>query len=283
MSDKLKILAKNFHQITPDDFSWEHMMDLRHRYSDYLKNRDASFILNLFLMILSLKKTGGLEEYEKIRNNVFLIGVLKDTGDPYTYECDNCSGNGYEDCEQCGGSGNETCQQCDGEGTERCFECSGDGEVVGDEGPEECGECSGEGEIDCGECGGEQSVSCSECGGNGSQNCEYCDGAGEIESDEKTLIETKLYLSWNRNLENLAEVRVGTDEYVDFDEPFISQNRILIGFSEGNGEPLDFVESDETYIYYFNDDLEDIEFTKNSGRTWLYTTDGIDNYIKDYE
>lgn len=282
MSDKLKILAKNFSQITPSDFTWEHMIDLRKRYADYLQNRDVTFILNLFLMILSLKRTGGFDMYEKIRNNVFLIGILENTGEAFTYWCNECNGDGHVDCENCGGSGNETCSQCDGDGTERCFECSGDGEVIGDEGPEECGECVGEGEIDCGECGGDGSVTCSDCGGNGSQDCQNCDGQGEIESDTRTMIETKLYLSWNKDLANLAELRVGTEDPIDLN--YSGEDLILVGTDEGNGEPMDFVEEGETYIYYFSDDLEDIWFNRKSSHDGrLITTKGIGNYIEDYE
>ena len=280
MLDKLKILAKNFNQITPEDFTWEDMADLRKRYSDYLKNRDVAFILNLFLMIISLKRTGGFDMYDNIRNNIFLVGVLVNTGEPYIYQCDNCSGNGYVDCDNCIGSGHETCPQCNGDGTERCFECSGDGKVIGDEGPEECGECGGEGEIECGECGGDESISCTECGGNGSQDCSDCDGQGELESENETLFETKLYVSWNKNLENLAEIRVGTADPID--QIDIMENTVLVGLGAGHGEPEDFIQEDESYIYYFSDDLDDVEFNQVAGKTWLYTSDGIGDYIIDY-
>ena len=235
-------------------------------------------------MILSLKRTGSFDMFDKIRNNVFLVGVLINTGEAYTYSCELCDGNGYVDCDNCNGSGNETCPQCNGDGTERCFECSGDGEVSGDEGPEECGECGGEGEIDCGECGGDESISCTECGGNGSQDCQDCDGQGELESDTRTLIETRLYLSWNKNLENLAELRDGTTDSIGSDDQIDTmENTVLVGVSGGHGEPEDFVQQDEKYIYYVSDDLSDVQLDTIGGKTMLFTKKGIADYINYYE
>jgi hypothetical protein len=280
LPSKLEILAKNFAALSPDEMAWEDLMDLRVRYRDYLGKRSPDFILNLFLMIMSLKKTGNFDFYESIRNDVFIVGFYLESGHYHEETCPDCDGDGYTKCSSCDGSGNEPCPQCEGEGTERCFECEGKGEIDGGT----CPECNGEGEIDCGECGGDSEVRCSDCDGNGNISCNDCDGNGEIESDSSTDYETHIYLSWNKNLRDLAEIREGTEKPLSDDEynRITNADSIMIGGFTGDGEKKDFVESDKYYVYFFDDDSFDLAF-KGVAKDYLVSYKGLEEYMETYE
>lgn len=255
-------------------------MNLRSRYRDYLRGKTPDFFLNLFLMIVSLKKTGNFDFYESIRNKLFLVGFYMDLGVYHTENCDSCGGDGYTECTNCSGSGKEECPQCSGEGEERCFECGGKGKVDG----ETCPECGGEREIECGECGGDKEIDCKECGGDGRITCEDCDGNGEVESDTLTDYETHIFVSWNKNLKDLSEIRVGTEDPITDREynRLTSVDTFMIGGFMGNGEKLDFVQSEEYYVYFFDEDSFDLNF-RSFGKDYLETYDGLDYYMETYE
>jgi len=280
LPSKLEILAKNFAELTPEEVDWEDIMNLRSRYKDYLERKSPDFLLNLFMMIVSLKKTGNFDFYESIRDKLFVVGFYLESGDFFTEKCDSCDGEGYNTCENCDGSGKETCQQCDGEGVERCFACSGKGKVDG----ETCPECKGEREIECGECGGDGETTCRQCGGDGNIACEECDGTGELQSDTRTNYETFIFISWNKNLKDLSEMRVGTEASITYQEyhRLTSVDTFMIGGFTGNGEKKRFVESDEFYIYFFDEDSFDLNF-RRARKDYLGTDEGLDYYMKFYE
>ena len=57
---------------------------------------------------------------------------------------------------------------------------------------------------------------------------------------------------------------------------------LLSNVVDDNNTMILSADEDENYIYYFSDDLDDVEFNQVAGKTWLYTSDGIGDYIIDY-
>lgn len=289
MSSKLHRLASNLNDLIPkegDSYTlWRNVLNVRKKYQDYFKGKDANFVLTIFLMIISLRKTGNFDYYEKIRDQVFFFGIFITTGDYHVANCEECSGNGYESCDTCYGDGSEECDECDGSGHEECDECGGDGTIVDENGQEiECEECNGSGEKDCDNCEGHGNTTCDSCDGQGQIDCNNCDGKGEIESDTEKDFNTFLYVSWNPTMKTIAELRVGTFQGIDEEnfEKLIQKDTVLLGTDDFHGEPDDSVEDvldDVNYIYYFDDDLSNVHFSQ-SGLQLATKAGDLSTYFK---
>lgn len=260
MENKLKKLALNFNNLIPDTANmndlWGKLLSLRNKYRDYFESKDPNFMVNLFLMILSLRKSGNFDFYEKIRDNVFFYGILVTTGDYHVAECEDCSGAGDVICDYCDGVGDVDCRNCDGEGRVICDQCDGEKEVEDGSGDMVvCDKCDGDGEIECDDCEGASRESCRECGGDGRIECQFCTG-GEVESETELDFSTFFYLSWTKEAKNFFEMRFNTfDGISDEDLEFYQKDSLLLKSREIWGTPKSEIEEDLNYVYYFDDHL----------------------------
>lgn len=288
MSTKLYKLALNLNGLIPevdDPYNlWRKIIELRKKYKDYFEGKDANFIINIFLMILSIRTTGNLDYYENIRDKVFFFAIFITYGDYHVENCDECDGNGTQSCEQCDGDGSEECDECDGSGHEECDECDGDGNIIDANGQEdECEECDGTGEKDCDNCEGKGDTTCGNCGGDGQITCNECDGRGELESDTEKDFSSFLYLSWSPTIKNIAELRQLTYQGISEDDfnDLSKKDVVLLGTEDFYGEPFDEVEDDVNYIYYFNDDLSKVSFSQ-SGLVLNKSEKGLRVYFQEW-
>lgn len=272
--EKIQSLAKNLSSLIPSDvntltdtYVW--LESIQARYSQYFNSISISDYFKLFISIWSYKRTGNFRLAQNILNQMFFVSFMTTEKIAYEVECDECSGNGNVPCYECE-DGIVNCDECDGNGTVDCEDCNGDG-WTGDEGDQECESCAGDGEVTCSDCGGDGRTTCGECGGSGNITCGECDGNGWRESDESTY-NVLTYLSWNRDLENLAEIRMNSIEGIDYEEfrRLVEKDSVLISDDEGHGLLKDDVSEGDYYIFDINDDGQNLHYSGSSRK--LYNT-----------
>jgi len=258
--EKIEKLAMNLSQMIDVNEVQEikdKVFGLRKKYKDYFNYVDSNDLLKLILSIYSYKISGSFLISDMIMQRMKFIGVVKTEGESHIESCEECDGYGEKNCDVCN-SGNIECDECQGDGEVDCHECDGSGEIYGDDGPEECDNCSGTGRDECGNCGGDGNVTCPECNGRDSVECDNCEGNGDITSSTEVDYETEYYCTWDKNLIDLSEIRLDTENGISEDEfeKFLSKEGILyLSGIEDHGEPMEFVEEDVYYVFYVDDEL----------------------------
>lgn len=156
----------------------------------------------------------------------------------------------------------ENCEYCD-EGTNMCEDCNGTEEL-------ECDECEGsgvdsEGENECASCGGDGNTVCFQCS-DGYLTCYECNGNGEIEDEDKTIVEIRTYISYKplitnyfrANENSVAEVRDYLNNLipvsptyqfpVDIKSEFSSKSDFVLRVSQNPQVITDVIFSDKSDI-----------------------------------
>jgi hypothetical protein len=249
MNEKLKKIAKNLSSIVSEVENptsvYYKLLDIFRIQSDYFSHFDLPSKLKIVLYVWSLKSTGNFALGDKIINNLFFMVLFQTEMQNHVDECDQCNGNG-----------NMSCDVCDGSGRVECGECSGDGEVYGDEGegPQVCDDCDGEGEVEC-----------DNCEGHGDTTCDSCDGSGEFEYDDQFDYDIKICCSWDKSLFESAELAMDTEEPLmeDSDWSLITDNLIVLSEDSGYGEIKNFVDANEIYCIYLDDNAP-LEYNFNN-------------------
>lgn len=217
--------------------------------TDYFLHFGPDFLIKLTLYIYSLKKTGDLKLGEKMINNLSFIQLLVTDNEPSIKECKSCDGSGMERCERCKGSGLIECPTCDGDGEVSCEWCD-------DYDMDECEECNGSETINCNSCAGSGEVYCPSCGGAEETVCETCGGEGEIVDEYEVVYEIYFIATWNKQIQDLCELRAETLE------PVMSLTRFLRLSDEflelirwKNFGPLK-VDKDQMYCIHYSNEPE---------------------------
>lgn len=256
---KIEKLSKNLLPLIESDDPgtiYQELLNLRWRYKEYFQKMDGNDFMRLVFHVISLKQTGNFELADRITDVIKFIGIVSTEGNHHVEECEDCSGGGYIPCEYCT-DGRVDCDECNGDGEINCDECDGSGKVGEDE-EEECDNCGGSGEIHCPECAGDGYNTCPECSGNEQINCSECDGTGEIVSDDQVDYKTQVYCSWNKDLNNLCEIRLNSSDGIDqeYFSKYENKDCFLLGSNEDQwGVPEGFVDSDVNYVVYYDDIL----------------------------
>ena len=217
--------------------------------SDYFHYLGPDNVIKLTLYIYSLKKTGDLKMGEKMVNNLSFVQLLVTDNEPSIKECKSCDGSGMERCERCKGSGLIECPTCDGDGEVSCEWCD-------DYDMEECEECNGSETMNCNSCAGSGEVYCPSCGGAEETVCQTCGGEGEIVDEDEVDYEIYFIATWNKQIQDLCELRAETLE------PVMSLTRFLRLSDEflelirwENSGPLK-VDKDQMYCIHYSNEPE---------------------------
>jgi hypothetical protein len=260
--ERLSVLILDLIKRSDLEGVWVTLLSLNDKYSDYFVKISKENFFKLFLLVYSLKTTGNFEWAYKNLKNIKFIDFIHTDLEEHVEECDNCGGDGSRTCALCDGSGTRECSNCDGSGTVECDECDGTGEIDSEDGSETCDECDGEGSYSCNDCAGEGSESCSECGGDGNMECDECDASGEMIDDIYKDYKVRRYLSWNKTLNDISEIRVNTERGISEDDfhTLTKEDCLMYMQYDDYGEPLEFVESDTFYVCFIDDLPPKIEF-----------------------
>lgn len=279
-TDKLALLLLDLIKENDDTSTmWEQMNDLRMKYSTYFEHVSLQDTIKVFVKIISLKKTGNLNYYNKVKNNIFFVGLFStEFGDVYE-QCNECNGEGRLSCDHCDGQGSTECDDCDGDGIHSCGECKGTGQISSENSEEnECDECGGIGEISCESCDGDGREDCDYCNG-GDVSCHECSGNGEIMTDNVYFSET-YYFSWDKNFEDICTLRLGTYDGIPFeiyDNLIQSNETFYLGSEENEGKVKDEVESGMYYPFMVSDDGSEFKFFRRT--ITVSYTDNLSKYV----
>lgn len=262
---------------------------------DFFDKLEKPDLLNLIILIYSIKKTGNVsysaEIFDKLRFSCYLVTENQNSEE----DCYACDGNGNQDCEYCDGNANIHCDECDGNGEVECRDCNGttsqtcdkcDGEGELSDGSEcdncdgkggfTCSTCGGSGEEECDECSGEGRVDCGNCD-NGWQTCGNCDGSGTEISDTKIDFSTFQVASWSEILNNYSELNVETETPLMSEDEFLAiEEKIIFKKDTHQMEPEIDLRSDVIYCYSFTS--EPIIY-KSHSRLGLYDNEEFDFYF----
>lgn len=256
MNERLKIIATKLSKLFPStritnvSDVYTHLRTIAMKQEAYFSTIEPKDFLHLIFYIYSFLKTNNFDLANQMINNLVFAETFTTDLVDHSEECSTCDGRGEYTCDMCEGSGNEECSDCDGDGYQLCDECDGEGKVTDDEGETvECDNCDGKGRFDCDYCDGDGVMTCGECGGDGRVNCSECDGDGDIE--DGTTDYTAFFLcTWNKDFQDLLEVRVNTEEsipYDYYDNNFANETLILKEYDSS----IDFnslVDSNEIYV-----------------------------------
>ena len=217
--------------------------------SEYFFHLGADNIIKLTLYIYSLKKTGDLKLGEKMINNLSFIQLLTTENKSTIQECESCYGSGMERCERCKGSGLIECPKCDGDGEVSCDWCDENDD-------EECDECLGSETMNCSNCKGSGDVYCPSCRREGETVCETCGGEGEIVDENEVDYEIYFIATWNKQIQDLCELRAETLEPVMSLTQFLrSIDKFLELTRWKNSGPLK-VDKDQMYCIHYSNEPE---------------------------
>jgi hypothetical protein len=246
VAQKLQKSIKNYDNV---GFVYQGVRMIAMDQTDYFLHFGPDFLIKLTLYIYSLKKTGDLKLGEKMINNLSFIQLLVTDNEPSIKECKSCGGSGMEICDRCKGIGFIECPKCDGDGEVSCEWCDGDDS-------EECDECLGEETMNCDKCGGEGGIHCPTCKGESETVCETCGGEGEIVDEYEVVYEIYFIATWNKQIQDLCELRAETLE------PVMSLTRFLRLSDEflelirwENSGPLK-VDKDQMYCIHYSNEPE---------------------------
>jgi hypothetical protein len=246
VAQKLQKSIKNYDDV---GFVYQGVRMIAMEQTDYFLHFGPDFLIKLTLYIYSLKKTGDLKLGEKMINNLSFIQLLVTDNEPSIKECKSCDGSGMERCERCKGSGLIECPTCDGDGEVSCEWCD-------DYDMDECEECNGSETMNCNSCAGSGEVYCPSCGGAEETVCETCGGEGEIVDEYEVVYEIYFIATWNKQIQDLCELRAETLE------PVMSLTRFLRLSDEflelirwKNSGPLK-VDKDQMYCIHYSNEPE---------------------------
>jgi hypothetical protein len=246
VAQKLQKSIKNYDDV---GFVYQGVRMIAMDQTDYFLHFGPDFLIKLTLYIYSLKKTGDLKLGEKMINNLSFIQLLVTDNEPSIKECKSCDGSGMERCERCKGSGLIECPTCDGDGEVSCEWCD-------DYDMDECEECNGSETMNCNSCAGSGEVYCPSCGGAEETVCETCGGEGEIVDEYEVVYEIYFIATWNKQIQDLCELRAETLE------PVMSLTRFLRLSDEflelirwKNSGPLK-VDKDQMYCIHYSNEPE---------------------------
>lgn len=281
--EKIQSLAKNLSSLIPNDvnslyevYIWG--ISIRKKYSEYFKKMSVPDFLKLIVSIWSYKTTGDFKLSRTIFDKLFFVYFFDTDLDAYVYECDECDGSGELSCSNCD-YGQIDCDECTGGGDVRCDDCDGSGIISDDEGEDhECENCSGSGYVTCEECGGGGQTTCDNCNGSSRESCGNCDGSGEIESDNLVVYTKRVYLSWNQELKDIAELKLNSPEGIDYSEfeRLVKKDSVLLSEDEDHGTFNEDVLSDKYYIFDINDDASDLYFGSSN---FIKMSNSPDHYL----
>jgi hypothetical protein len=246
VAQKLQKSIKNYDDV---GFVYQGVRMIAMDQTDYFLHFGPDFLIKLTLYIYSLKKTGDLKLGEKMINNLSFIQLLVTDNEPSIKECKSCDGSGMEICDRCKGIGFIECPKCDGDGEVSCEWCDGDDS-------EECDECLGEETMNCDKCGGEGDIRCPTCRGAYETVCETCGGEGEIVDEYEVVYEIYFIATWNKQIQDLCELRAETLEPVMSLTRFLrSSNQFLELIRWKNSGPLK-VDKDQMYCIHYSNEPE---------------------------
>jgi hypothetical protein len=140
------------------------------------------------------------------------------------------------------------CQECKGDGSVLCPRCDGAGELSHDfveDYFEECNECKGRGDIVCPSCRRE-----------GETVCETCGGEGEIESEDEVSYEIYFIATWNKQIQDLCELRAETLEPVMFLSQFLRLNNDYLQLTRWDGSAELNIDKDQMYCLDYSNEPE---------------------------
>jgi len=221
--ERTEKIARHLVDLIPDSELnsdlWKYYQDIKRRFKIYFDFLDLTNVIIIFLKILSLKKTGDLSFYDKIRNRIFFVGFFSSNGASVFEGCDDCGGDGRQNCADCDGQGFVSCENCD-EGTAECNYCRGRGDFF-------CEDCDGRGEIE-------------------TEKKEYTEEL--YLSWDKNLYEYSLL--------NLGTY-IGLEE-VFYDDLVNNNQTMLINYSESEGIVNDDVKENLKYSFFLSDDPKDL-------------------------
>ena len=218
--------------------------------SDYFYYLGPDNIIKLALYIYSLKKTGDLKLGEKMINNLSFVQLLTTENKSTIKECESCDGSGMERCERCKGSGIIECPTCDGDGEVSCEYCN----------PEvysyKCDECNGSETINCNSCEGSGDVDCPSCNRDGETVCETCGGEGEITSEDEVSYEIYFIATWNKQIQDLCELRAESLEPVMSLTQFLRLSNDYLQLTRWDGSAELNIDKDQMYCLDYSNEPE---------------------------
>ena len=217
--------------------------------SEYFFHLGADNIIKLTLYIYSLKKTGDFKLGEKMINNLSFIQLLTTENKSTIQECESCYGSGMERCERCKGSGLIECPKCDGDGEVSCDWCDENDD-------EECDECDGSETMNCNSCEGSGEVYCPSCRREGETVCETCGGEGEIESENEVSYEIYFIATWNKQIQDLCELRAESLEPVMSLTQFLRLSNDYLQLTRWDGSAELNIDKDQMYCIHYSNEPE---------------------------
>lgn len=252
MDEKIKKIATNLQDLVKHyDNTGEVYYDIRkiaENQSDYFQYLGPDNIIKLALYIYSLKKTGNLKLGEKMINNLSFVQLLVTDNEPSIKECESCDGMGTTPCKICRGIGAIECPRCDGSGEISCEWCD-DHDMDG------CEECDGRETMDCTRCNGTGAIDCRACN-NGEEVCETCGGEGEITSEDEVSYEIYFIATWNKQIQDLCELRAETLEPVMSLTQFLRLNDDYLELIRWNGSSELNLDKNQIYCIDYSNEPE---------------------------
>ena len=253
MDEKIKKIASNLQDLVSHyDNPGEVYYDIRkiaETQSDYFYYLGPDNIIKLTLYIYSLKKTGDLKLGEKMINNLSFVQLLTTENKSTIKECESCDGSGMESCEKCKGTGSIECPTCEGDGEVSCEWCD-------DYDGEECDECLGSETMNCSNCKGSGEVYCPSCRREGETVCETCGGEGEIESEDEVSYEIYFIATWNKQIQDLCELRTETLEPVMSLTQFLRLSNDYLQLTRWDGSAELNIDKDQMYCLDYSNEPE---------------------------
>lgn len=216
--------------------------------SDYFLALGPDNLIKLTIYIYSLKKTGNFKLGEKMIDNLTFIQLLTTENKPTIKECESCDGMGETPCKICKGIGAIECSRCDGSGEVSCEWCDYHD-------MEGCEECDGRETMDCTRCNGSGAVDCRACN-NGQEVCETCGGEGEIESEDEVSYEIYFIATWNKQIQDLCELRAETLEPVMSLTQFLRLSNDYLQLTRWDGSAELNIDKDQMYCLDYSNEPE---------------------------
>ena len=278
--EKIQSLSKNLSSLIPNDvkslydvYIWG--TSIQKKYSEYFKKMSVPDFLKLIVSIWSYKTTGDFKLSRTIFDKLFFVYFFDTDLDAYVYECDECSGSGEIPCHECD-YGETDCDGCSGSGEIECNECGGSGLIGDDE--QECDDCGGSGYVNCGECYGNGRTTCGNCNGSSRETCDQCDGSGDIESEDLVVYTKRVYLSWNQELKDIAELKLNSPDGMDYSEfeRLVKKDSVLLSEDESQAAMNEDVQPGQYYIFDINDDASDLYFGSSD---FIKMSNNPDHYL----
>jgi hypothetical protein len=121
---------------------------------------------------------------------------------------------------------------------------------------DECEECNGSETMNCNSCAGSGEVYCPSCGGAEETVCETCGGEGEITSEDEVSYEIYFIATWNKQIQDLCELRAETLEPVMSLTQFTRLNDDYLELIRWNGSSELNLDKDQMYCIDYSNEPE---------------------------